>query len=200
MIAPHGGEVVVRHQKVDTKSNSKLSHRLTVAKDKEKKEEKKDQKRKEAEAVAVGGDEPFLLERILKTVAVDDVTNYPGWYFGAMGARGYFEHGPWATTADVNLTNDNYCGKARGKEGPWRTLAGPNALSPSFGRKSLVATVSRCAICDFLQTWDQFGKPTDPGKGLGPGGVVLIGGGNENWGFFSEHVEVCDGRCDGVAV
>jgi len=183
------GETAAHHHKVDTKSSSKLSHRLSVAKGKEKKEEKKDQKRKEAEAVAVGGDEPFLLKRVLEALTVEDVTDYPRWYFGDMGARGYFEHGPWATTADVNLTNENFCGKARGKEGPWRTLAGPNALQPSQGRTSLVATVSRCAICDFLQTWDSYGKPTAPGKGLAPGGVVLIGGGNENWGFFSEHVE-----------
>ena len=49
------------------------------------------------------------------------------------------------------------------------------------------AQVSRCAICDFLGTWDKYGKPS-PG-GLWEGGVVLIGGGNENWGMFSEHVE-----------
>ena len=31
------------------------------------------------------------------------------------GSRGYFEHGPWATTADVNITNDNFCGRNRAK-------------------------------------------------------------------------------------
>ena len=56
-----------------------------------------------------------------------------------MGARGYFEHGPWATHADVNITNDNYCAKARGKEGPWRALS---QLKPTRGRRALVATVT----------------------------------------------------------
>jgi len=117
---------------------------------------------------------------------MDDITNYPAWYFGAKGARGYFEDGPWATLSDVNLSNENFCGKSRGAEGPWRTLNGKN-LKPRKGRKAIVATVSRCAICDFLGTWDRHGKPKN--GGLIEGGVVLIGGGNENWGMFSEHVE-----------
>jgi hypothetical protein len=62
-------------------------------------------------------------------------------YFGDKGARGYFEDGPWATTADVNITNDNYCAKARGKDGPWRALS---KLKPSYGRVALVATVGSC--------------------------------------------------------
>lgn len=48
------------------------------------------------------------------------------------------------------------------------------------------AQVSRCSICDFLGTWDAHGRP--PRGGLHRGGVVLVGGGNENWGMFSEHV------------
>jgi hypothetical protein len=98
--------------------------------------------------------------------------------------RGYFEDGPWAELSDVNLSNENYCGKARGAEGPWRALNG--AIKPSHNRQAVVATVSRCAICDFLGTWDKYGLPEE--GGAYEGGVVLIGGGNENWGMFSEHV------------
>jgi len=47
--------------------------------------------------------------------------------------------------------------------------------------------VSRCSICDFLSPWKDYGLPSR--GGLHPGGVVLIGGGNENWGMFSEYVE-----------
>ena len=72
-----------------------------------------------------------LLERILEMVSVHDVQNYPAWYFGAMGARGYFEHGPWAARADINITNDNHCGKSRKNVGPWSKLV---SLPPAPGR------------------------------------------------------------------
>ena len=103
----------------------------------------------------------------VQVVRMEDVTDYPKWYFGDKGARGYFEvsrscyfqmcspcpppkrgayssaggppqDGPWAELADINLTNENYCGKSRGKEGPWRALS---TLKPSRGRKAVVATV-----------------------------------------------------------
>jgi hypothetical protein len=209
------GDTERKRPKIDTTSSTKLVHRVHDTKKKEHKEVKKEQAKAKAKAETVimpspssatrfdrkgqstpliprpAGpplpDDPVLLQRVLEVVGQDDITNYPAWYFGAMGARGYFEHGPWATDADVNITNDNFCAKARGKEGPWRALS---ALKPTRGRKALVATVSRCAICDFLGTWDAYGKPPAKQGGLYDGGVVLIGGGNENWGMFSEYVVV----------
>ena len=68
-----------------------------------------------AEAIRTG--EPVLLKRVLEKVTTPkQITAYPSWYFGKeKGSRGYFEHGPWATTADVNVTNDNFCGRNRAK-------------------------------------------------------------------------------------
>ena len=49
-------------------------------------------------------------------------------------------------------------------------------------RRAIVATVSRCAICDFIGPWAKFGSATMSN------GLILVGGGNENWGMFSESV------------
>lgn len=125
--------------------------------------------------------EPVLLRQALAALdrvrGEQSIINYPAWYFGALhGARGYFEHGPWAQQADVNVTNDALCG--RNRQHLWPHLL---SLQPRPGRKAIVATISRCAICDFLGPWARVSAQLQHP-------LVLVGGGNENWGMFSENV------------
>jgi hypothetical protein len=163
-------------------------------------------------ADAAAPDAPFLLRQVLSFVPMGDIFTYPRFYSGPMGVVGSragsghwvertdFRHGPWAAAADLNLTDGDpskggtlgqgepLClgtkREFKGAAGPWPALA---RLAPRAGRKALVATVS-CSLCDLLGGWESFGKRPPALGGLGAGGLVLVGGGNENWGMVSEHV------------
>mmetsp|Transcript_9817 Transcript_9817/g.27802 ORF Transcript_9817/g.27802 Transcript_9817/m.27802 type:complete len:237 (+) Transcript_9817:540-1250(+) len=88
---------------------------------------------------------------------------------------------PLLTFADkMNMTNEVNCGRKFSSGLLWPSL---QALKPSRGRRALLVTVSRCSLCDFM------GNDWEAGLDTMQYDLVMVGGGNENWGFFSEHVE-----------